>query len=167
MKVLIVSADLFEDSELLFPYYRLLEEHIATDIASIKAGTFTGKHGYQVDAGLALDQIDAAAYDMLLLPGGKAPAALAKEEILLALVRQFFAAGKPVAAICHGPQILAAAGVLQGRNATCYRSVAAELKSAGCAYRDQSVVVDGNLITSRIPADLPDFMREIMKKVKK
>jgi len=166
MKVLIVSADLFEDSELLFPYYRLMEEYIATDIASIKAGAITGKHGYQVDAGLALDQIEAAAYDLLLLPGGKAPATLAKEEILLALVRQFFAAGKAVAAICHGPQILVAAGVLQGRNATCYRSVAAELKNAGCAYRDQSVVVDGNLITSRMPADLPDFMREIMKRVK-
>jgi hypothetical protein len=86
---------------------------------------------------------------------------------MLALVRQFFKEGKTVAAICHGPQILVSAGVLTGRRATCYRNVAEELQEAGCSYSDQQVVVDDNLITSRIPADLPAFMRETMKKCRK
>lgn len=167
MKALIVSADMFEDSELLFPYYRLLEEKIETDIASIKTGTIIGKHGYKVIAALSLKQINPSSYDLVILPGGKAPSVLRRNEKLLALIRDFFEKGKAVAAICHGPQILVSAGVLSGRKATCYRSVAKELKDAGCHYSDQKVVVDGNLITSRIPADLPEFMREIMKKVKK
>lgn len=166
MKALIVSADKFEDSELLIPYYRLLEEQIETDIASIKAGTIIGKHGYKVIASLSLNQIDPSSYDLVILPGGKAPSALRKNEKLHTLIRQFFGEGKTVAAICHGPQILVSAGVLQGRKATCYKSVAEELKSAGCHYSDQKVVVDRNLITSRIPADLPEFMREIIKKTK-
>ena len=167
MKALIVSADKFEDSELLVPWYRLLEEHIETDIASDRAGTITGKHGYRVVATLSLDQADPDSYDLLILPGGKAPARLRKNKQLLILVRQFFAGNKTVAAICHGPQILVSAGVLTERSATCYRGMAEELKSGGVDYKDQAVVVDGNLITSRMPGDLPVFMREIMKKCRK
>lgn len=164
MKALIVSADGFEDSELLVPYYRLLEEGIAVDIASNGTSPITGKHGYQVTPTLALTQVDPSFYEILILPGGKAPTSLRTNETLLTLVRLFFAAGKTVAAICHGPQILVSAGVLSDRSATCYRKVAEELQAAGCSYRDEQVVVDDNLITSREPADLPAFMREIMKK---
>ncbi len=163
MKALIVSGDKFEDSELLFPYYRLLEEKIKTDIASPSAVAITGKHGYQVVASVAIDQVDPYSYDLLVLPGGKAPAVLRKNEKLLTIVRHFFTEGKTVAAICHGPQILVSAGVLQGRHATCYKSVAEELKKAGGYYSDCEVMVDGNLITSRVPKDLPAFMREIIK----
>ncbi|MCK4691905.1 MAG: type 1 glutamine amidotransferase [Desulfuromonadales bacterium] len=164
MKALIVSGDLFEDTELLVPWYRLLEENIAVDIASIKTGSITGKHGYKVAVEFSLGEIDPSSYDLLVLPGGKAPAKLRESEKLLSLVRHFFEENKPVAAICHGPQILVSAGVLTGRKATCYKSVAEELKSTGADYRDEEVVVDGNLITSRIPADLPAFSREIMRK---
>lgn len=166
MKVLIVSGDMFEDTELLVPWYRFLEKNIATDIASTTVGTITGKHGYTVAVTLSLDTIDPSAYDLLVLPGGKAPAKLRNNENLLAIVRYFFQWNKPVAAICHGPQILVTAGVLRGRKATCYKSVAEELKKAGADYQDKEVVVDGNLITARIPADLPAFIREIMKKCK-
>ena len=164
MKALIISGNMFEDTELLVPLYRLVEENIAVDIASIKAGTITGKHGYKVTVKFPLDVIDPSSYDLLILPGGKAPAELRENETLLSLVRHFFSENKTVAAICHGPQILVSAGVLTGRKATCYKSVAEELKSAGADYRDEEVVVDGNLITSRIPADLPAFSREIMHK---
>jgi len=167
MKALLVSADEFEDSELLVPYYRFLEEGITIDIASITSGPIIGKHGYQVLASLALNQLDPSGYDILILPGGKAPALLRKDEKLLALTRDFFDQGKTIAAICHGPLILVSAGVLSGRRATCYRDMAEELQEAGCAYSDEQVVVDDNLITSRVPADLPAFMREIMKKVRK
>ena len=83
----------------------------------------------------------------------------------LEIARSFFTHSKPVAAICHGPQILISAGLLKGRHATCYMSVADELKKAGALYEDREVVVDANLITSRQPADLPAFMRETMKQL--
>ncbi len=164
--VLIISADGFEDSELLQPYLQLSEEGVSSDIASLQAGLITGKHGKAVTANLAVDEVDPTGYDMLLLPGGKAPAELRKHEQVLELVRHFFRAGKPVAAICHGPQILLSAGVLSGRTVTSYRSVAEELKAAGINYVDREVVVDGNLITSRQPADIPAFVREILARLK-
>lgn len=163
MRALIVSGDQFEDSELLVPWYRLLEERIETDIAGEREGTITGKHGYRVEATLSIHRIDPSRYNLLILPGGKAPAVLRKNIKLLELVQRFFKDGKLVAAICHGPQILVSAGVLADRKSTCYKGMADELKGAGANYRDQSVVVDHNLITSRVPSDLPDFVREIMR----
>jgi archaeal arginyl aminopeptidase len=162
MKALIISADNFEDSELLVPFYRLQEAGVEVEVASPVPGTITGKHGYQVAVDKVLAEVDPADYALLVLPGGKAPAAVRKEPQALAIARSFFARNKPVAAICHGPQTLISAGLLQGRRATCYRSVAEELKAAGAIYEDREVVVDGNLVTSRQPADLPAFMREVM-----
>ena len=163
MKILILSADNFEDSELLAPYYRFLEEGFAVDIASVGKGTITGKHGYEVKVNKSLDEIEPGEYDLLLLPGGKAPEAVRKQQAALDIAKHFFAANKPVAAICHGPQTLITAGLLKGKHVTCYKSVAPEMKDAGALYEDKEVVVDGNLVTSRQPADIPAFMREIMK----
>lgn len=163
MKALIISADHFEDTELLVPYYRLKEAGIEVDIASIGTGKITGKHGYEVEANKALKEVDPDDYDILLLPGGKAPSAVRKEAAALDIARSFFSKNKPVAAICHGPQTLISAGLLKGRHATCYHSVAGEMKAAGAIYEDREVVVDGNLVTSRQPSDLPAFMREMLK----
>ena len=163
MKALIISADHFEDSELLFPFYRLQEAGLTVDVASISRGKIHGKHGYEVVADKALRDVDPNAYGLLVLPGGKAPASLRKEAAAVAIAQDFMRNNKPVAAICHGPQILISAGVLLGRRATCYRSVAEELKQAGALYEDREVVVDGKLVTSRQPADLPAFMREMLK----
>ncbi len=167
MKVLVVTADNFEDSEFFVPYYRFLEEGFKVDIASMSKGKIKGKHGYEIEAGKTLGEVDPAGYDMLLLPGGKAPEAIRKEQAALHIARHFFSAGKPVAAICHGPQTLITAGLLKGKRATCYKSVAPEMKGAGALYEDSEVVVDGNLVTSRQPSDIPAFMREIMKMAKK
>jgi protease I len=163
MKALIISADHFEDAELLVAYYRLLEAGIAVDIASIKRGKINGKHGYQVEASMALKDVNPADYALLVLPGGKAPTDLRKEAAALRIAQAFFAASKPVAAICHGPQLLITAGLLRERRATCYPSVAEEMREAGALYEDSEVVVDGNLVTSRRPSDLPAFMRETLK----
>ncbi|MHB1398204.1 MAG: type 1 glutamine amidotransferase domain-containing protein [Trichloromonadaceae bacterium] len=165
MKALIISADNFEDSELLVPYYRLQEAGADVTVASLKRGTITGKMGYEVAVDKSLEELNPDDYAILVLPGGKAPAVLRKEPTALEIARNFFAASKPVAAICHGPQILISAGLLKGRRATCYLSVADELKEAGALYEDREVVVDGNLVTSRQPADLPAFMREAMKQL--
>lgn len=166
MKALIISADNFEDTELLVPYYRLKEEGIDVDIASIKKGKIKGKHGYEIEANKSLKEIKPDDYNILILPGGKAPETIRKEKEAQDIARHFFERNKPVAAICHGPQTLISAGLLKGRHATCYRTVAEELKASGAIYEDKEVVVDQNLITSRQPGDLPAFMREIMKRLK-
>ena len=165
MKALIISADNFEDSELLVPYYRLQEAGVEVTVASLKRGAITGKHGYEVDVDKTIEAVNPDDYAILVLPGGKAPAAVRTVPKALEIARSFFEGNKPVAAICHGPQILISADLLKGRRATCYASVADELKKAGAFYEDQEVVVDANLITSRQPADLPAFMRETMKKL--
>ena len=167
MKVLILSADQFEDFELRVPLKQLWNNDVEADIASLRIGTITGKHGYQVQADKTLQQVDPNDYALLLIPGGKAPAELRSQNDALAIVKSFFAQNKPVAAICHGPQMLTAAGVMNNRRATCYRSVARELQDAGAIYEDREVVVDGNLITSRQPSDLRAFVREIMKALRK
>lgn len=163
MKALIVSADHFEDSELLVPFYRLQEEGLQVDVASIARGKINGKHGYEVIVDTALRDVDPDAYDLLILPGGKAPSKLRKEPAAVAIAQAFMRDGKPVAAICHGPQILITAGVMQERRATCSPSVAEELQQSGALYEDREVVVDGKLVTSRRPSDLPAFMREIIR----
>jgi protease I len=165
MKALIISADYFEDSELLVPYYRLKEAGVEVVVSSLSHGVIKGKHGYEVVVDKTLDEADPDDYAILILPGGKAPALVRKEPKALEIARSFFTHSKPVAAICHGPQILISAGLLHGRHATCYKSVADELKEAGALYEDREVVVDGNLVTSRQPADLPAFMRETMKQL--
>lgn len=167
MKALIISADQFEDTELLVPLYRFQEAGIKADVAAPGRGNITGKHGYEVTVQKTLDEVKPSEYDILILPGGKAPAAIRKERRALEIVKSFFRMNKPVAAICHGPQTLVSAGLLQGRKATCYKTVAAELKEAGALYEDSEVVVDGNLVTSRQPSDLPAFMRETFRLLKK
>jgi protease I len=165
MKVLIVSADGFEDLELLVPFYRLAEAGAGVDVAAPKLAPIRGKHGYEVAANRSVHEVDEEGYDLLILPGGKAPAVLREDERVQQIARWFMEAGKPVAAICHGPQILISAGVMRGRTATCAPPVAAELQGAGATYEDREVVVDGNLVTARRPSDLPAFLREVMRKL--
>ncbi|MDX1253497.1 MAG: type 1 glutamine amidotransferase [Gammaproteobacteria bacterium] len=166
MKALIISADDFEDSELLVPLYRLKEAEIEVDIASIAKGKIRGKHGYETEVDKTLQEVRPDDYDLLVIPGGKAPEVVRKQSVALDIAKHFFRAGKPIAAICHGPQVLISAGLLEGRRATCYKSVAQELKAAGAIYEDKEVVVDGNLVTSRQPGDLPAFLREMIRVVK-
>jgi archaeal arginyl aminopeptidase len=167
MKALIISADNFEDTELLVPLYRLREEGIEVDIASMQKGTIRGKHGYEIAVNKTLDEIRPDDYSLLVLPGGKAPEAVRKQPKAVAIAQHFFQQNKPVAAICHGPQTLITAGLLKGRRATCYRTVADEMKGSGALYEDAEVVVDGILVTSRQPSDLPAFMRETMKMIRR
>lgn len=166
MKALIISADNFEDTELLVPFYRLKEEGIEVDIASVQKGTIKGKHGYEVPVGKTLEEVNPDDYSLLVLPGGRAPETVRKQARAVAIAQHFFQKNKPVSAICHGPQTLITAGLLKGKHATCYRTVADEMKGAGALYEDSEVVADGNLVTSRQPSDLPAFMRETMKMMK-
>ena len=172
IKAVILTADRFEDMELFFPWFRLLEEGIEVDVACPKKGEFHGENGYGIEADKTFDDINPNDYDLLILPGGApdgAPATVRKSKKAQSIAKAFFAANKPVAAICHGPYTLISAGLVKGRKATSFwgDGVPEELKKAGAVYMDKEVVVDKNLITSRYPMDLPAFMREMMKMVRK
>ena len=162
-RILILSADKFEDTELLVPYYRLQEAGHKVTVASIRKGRIVGKHGYEVKATEAASEVESTDFDALVLPGGKAPAALREHPDVLEVARNFMKVGKPVAAICHGPQVLLSAGVMGGRRATSHESVRNEMEASEVRYEDREVVVDKNLVTSRKPSDLPVFMKELMK----
>ena len=163
MKALILSADNFEDTELLVPLYRLREAGYTVEVASGRRDPIRGKHSYDVPVTKLFSEINPGDYDLLLLPGGKAPAAIRNDPKVQEIARFFMNSSKPVAAICHGPQILISAGLIRGRKATCYKEVVTELREAGAQYEDSEVVVDGKLITSRQPEDLPAFNRELMR----
>lgn len=166
MKALILVADGVEDLEFFYPYYRLQEENVEMDVASPGGEAIVGKHGYEFSPNLSLSNVDAADYDLLVLPGGKAPETVRLQPEAVRVARKMLEADKTVAAICHGVQTLISADVLHGRRATCWKGIRDDLKAAGADYVDQEVVVDGNLITSRSPDDLPAFCREILAAVR-
>ena len=125
--------------------------------------TYASKKGYPVVADQSIAQARAADFDAVVVPGGWAPDSLRQDKRVLKFVREMDHAGKVVAAICHAGWVLCSAGVLRGRKATCFKAIKDDLINAGAQYVDEEVVVDRNLITSRVPGDLPAFCREIVK----
>ncbi len=167
MKALIFAADGFEDLELFYPQHRLKEEGIDVKIASMQKNRITGKHGYTSQVDLSFDEIDPKLFDILVISGGKGPEKMRLDMNALDIITHFFEEEKPVAAICHGPQMLISARVIRGRIATSYIGIKDDIIAAGAEYLDQEVVVDNNLITSRHPADLYAFGRELVKLIRK
>ncbi len=172
IRAVILTADKFEDLEVLYPYFRLLEEGIHVDISAPKKEQLHGEHGYSLEPTKTFDEVNPGDYDMLLLPGGDprgAPTTVRKHLKAQAIAREFMQKNKPVSSICHGPYTLISAGVVQGRRMTSFwgDGVPQELTNAGAQYTDAEVVVDGNLVTSRFPGDLPAFMRETMRNIRK
>jgi len=163
-KIAVLIGDGFEDAELLYPYYRMREAGFQVELVGPeKDVVYRGKHGVPMRSTTVASEALMADYVAVIIPGGRAPDRLRLNRDLVRLARQAMDRDKVVAAICHGPQILIEADVVRGRQATCYASVATDLKNAGALYTDQEVVVDGNLVTSRTPADLPAFCREILR----
>ena len=165
-KILIMTENKSEDTEVLYPYYRCQEEGYEVEVAALTRKTVDLKFHLTVEATKAIDECVSTDYVGLVLPGGSAPEKVRLNENALKIVREMDAAGKPIAAICHGPQTLISADVLRGRKATCYPGVRDDLKLAGALYEDAPVVVDRNIVTSRRPEDLPAFMREFIKLLK-
>lgn len=167
MKILMITAKDYDDSEVLYPYYRFIEEGFEVDIASFEKGSVSGKYHFIIEANKTFDDIVPSEYGALVLPGGKAPEKLRQNQKCIEAVRYFFEKNLPVCAICHGQQILISANVLRGRKATCYPGIKDDLINAGAIYIDDKVVVDGHLVTSRRPDDLPYFMSEFIKLVRR
>ncbi|MEV7415512.1 DJ-1/PfpI family protein [Streptomyces sp. NPDC089919] len=176
VKVLIVTGDAAESLEVLYPYQRLLEEgyevHIAAPARKVLRfvvhdfeegfDTYTEKPGYTWPADLAFAEVDPAQYAALVLPGGRAPEYLRNDPEVRRIVTAFTAADKPVAQICHGPLISAAAGALTGRRVTAYPALEPDMATAGAAFEDTGAVVDGTLVSSRAWPDHPVWMREFL-----
>jgi protease I len=168
LKVAILATDGFEQSELSEPRKALQEAGADTEIVSLKPGRIRGwkakQWGDEVEVDATLDDADPKDYDALVLPGGVMnPDTLRTQPQAIAFVKAFVDAGKPIAAICHGPWTLIEAGAVRGHRMTSWPSLQTDLRNAGAVWVDQEVVVDGKLITSRKPADLPAFNREILE----
>lgn len=170
--IAILATDGFEESELKSPKEAMEREGFKVDIISLKPGKIKAwDHGnwsneYQVDN--TLDKVTAKDYDALVLPGGVInPDKLRTNEDALNFVKDFFDQSKPVAAICHGPWTLINADVVKGKNLTSFNSIRKDLENAGAIWVDKKVVVDGSLITSRNPDDLPAFNEKLIEEINK
>lgn len=161
--VLFFVGPQYEDLELWYPKIRLEEEGAKTVVAGLGEKTYLGKRGYPITVDSVVDDLYPEVYDGLVIPGGYAPDHMRRSEKLLSITRVIAEAGKPVAFICHAAWVPISAGLLKGRRATCVRAIRDDVVNAGATYLDEPVVVDGNLISSRTPADLPAFCRAIIK----
>ncbi len=162
-RVAVLVENLYQEMELWYPVYRLREEGATVRIVGPTAGaTYTSKHGYPATADADARAVSAADFDAIIIPGGYAPDHMRRSPAMVNLVRDAYAQGKVVAAICHGPWMLVSAGIVKGKRGTCFFSIKDDLMAAGMNYVDEEVVVDGNLITSRRPDDLPAFLRAIV-----
>jgi protease I len=166
-RVLILATDGFEQSELIDPKKTLEQAGFETVVASPKSGEIKGWNhgdwGEKVPVDASLDEVEAADFDALLLPGGQMnPDVLRLENRVIELIEDFDAAGKPIAAICHGPWLLIEADIVEGRTVTGWPSIRTDLENAGAEVVDQEVAVDGNFITSRNPDDIPAFSKALI-----
>ncbi len=162
VRVAVLAEDMYEDQELWYPYYRLLEAGAQVRVVGPEARVYESKHGYPVEAEVAADEVGVDNFDAVVVPGGFAPDRLRRYPAVLDLVRGVFEKNGVVAAICHAAWVPVSAGILKGKRATCVSAIKDDVINAGATYLDQEVVVDDNLITSRTPKDLPAFLPAII-----
>lgn len=161
--ILLFTGPLYEDLELWYPKIRLDEAGAKTVIAGLTMDQVHGKHGYPCTPDVTVDDLNAGDFDGLVIPGGFAPDKLRRSAKVLSLTREIFEAGKLVAFICHAGWVPISARIVTGKRGTSVNAIKDDLINAGMLWEDRSVVVDGNMITSRNPGDLPDFMRAVIE----
>lgn len=162
-RVAILAEETYQELELWYPLLRLREA--GADVFVIGTGTaetYHGKYGYPVQVDATAAGVSAEDFDAVIIPGGYAPDRIRRSQAALQFVREMFEQGKVVAAICHAGWVLISAGILEGRRVTGFYSIRDDLVNAGAQYVDRPVVRDGNLITSRVPDDLPAFCQTII-----
>jgi protease I len=162
-KILVLAADYFEESELLYPVIRLREENADVVVAGVTRDAVKGKSGYgPYPVDVAVDEVDAAEFDAVVVPGGFAPDLLRRSSRVLDLVRHFDEAGKPLAIVCHGGWVPVSAGILRDRTVTSVAAIRDDLVNAGADWIDEPVVVDRNLISAQLPRDLGPWMKALI-----
>ncbi|NLS77279.1 MAG: type 1 glutamine amidotransferase [Chloroflexi bacterium] len=162
-RIAVLAENDYEDLELLYPWLRLIEAGAKVDIVGTgSADSYLSKHGYPIKVDVSADAVKAADYDGVVVPGGFAPDRMRRYPALLRLVRELNAEGKVVAAICHAGWVFVSAGILKGKTVTSTPAIKDDMINAGATWIDQEVVVDGNMVTSRKPGDLPAFMKAII-----
>lgn len=167
-RVAVLVEQKYEELEVWYPVYRLREAGCVVELVGPEAGkTYPSKLGYPAKATLAAKDASADTFDAVVIPGGFSPDYIRRSEPMLKLVRDALAQNKPVAAICHGPWVLCSTTGLKGKKVTCFHSIKDDITNAGGTYVDQEVCVDGNVITSRTPEDLPAFMKALMEQMAK
>ncbi len=159
----VVSND-FEDLELWYPVHRLREEGAIVDIVGEKADeTYIGKYGVPIKSNKTFDEINPSEYDAILVPGGWSPDLLRRFDSVLNMVRHFDQNKQPIGQICHAGWVLISAGILKGVNVTSTPGIKDDMTNAGAVWPDEAVVVDGHIVSSRRPPDLPDYMRAFIQ----
>lgn len=159
-RVVVLAADFFEESELIYPVLRLREEGYSVAVAGVGTAPVRGKSGYgPYPVDVAVDDLDPAEVDALVVPGGFAPDLLRRSPAVLDLVAKVDAEGKPVAFVCHGAWVGVSAGIVKDRRLTSVSAIRDDLRNAGANWVDEPVVVDGNLVTAQLPRDLGAWMR--------
>lgn len=162
-KVLLLAENGFQDAELIYPYYRFKEAGFKAVVVGPRAReTYTGQYGLFIKSDASPDEVNIDECDAVIVQGGRAPDRMRMNKGLVDIIKVATRKKKVIAAICHGAQLLIEADVVKDRKMTCYMSVATILQNAGGIYEDRSVVVGGKFVTSRFPADLPDFCREAL-----
>lgn len=156
-RILIITEDDYNDTELFYPLYRFVEEGYEVDVTTLSGEAIAGYNTAPLKSTLKLSELNPKAEDYvgLYLPGGHAPQKLRKDEQVLAVVKDFAESGKPIGAICHGPQILMTAGLLEGKNVAVWPGIEEEVVEYGGTFVNEPVVLDGRLVTARMPGDLP------------
>lgn len=163
-RVAVLVEEVYEDLELWYPTLRLREAGAEVKIVGPRAGDqYRSKHGYPATADLGMDDAHADDFDALVIPGGYAPDRMRRHSAMLNFVRAMHEAGKPIAFICHAGWVPISAGIVRGRAVTSVSAIKDDLINAGARWVDQEVVVDGNLISSRTPPDLPAFCRRLIE----
>ncbi len=159
-RIAILVDNLYQDQEVWYPYFRFQEAGAEVVTVGAKAGeTYTSKHGYPIKSEKSYEEVRAADFDGVVVPGGYAPDLIRRHAAANRFVHDMDKQGKLVASICHGAWVLCSADMLKGRKATCFFAIKDDVIHAGAKYEDAEVVVDGNLVTSRKPEDLPAFCR--------
>jgi protease I len=164
-RIAILAEEDFEDSELTEPLRAMKDAGARVLIVgSGSKKSYRGKRGTaEVKADTTADRVEASDFDAIIIPGGYAPDKMRRHQSMIDLVRKAHEEGKIIAAVCHGPQLLISADIVRGRRVTSWPSVAVDLKNAGATWVNEPVVKDGNIITSRRPADLPKFNKTIIE----
>lgn len=163
-RTVIITGPNFQDEEYTYPYYRLLEEGYCVDVATPDKLIVYGKYGVPAKPTIDTRDLKASDFDAVILPGGfEAPDRLRIRKEVLNFVKEMYNSNKIVAAICHGPWICISAGIIKGKKATGYMSIADDIRNAGAIYLEENVVIDGNLITAPHYRNNGDFMRAVIK----